>query len=89
MTQNIQPQPIPPAKTRPRTKQSIQARDAAIAASKTHGVKERWVKYPDQHRWTSPKTAGTFKTRIERGDMWGEGFEATVRKGVLYVRFVG
>lgn len=74
---------------RPRTKASIAARDAAIEAAKTHKVKERWVRYPDQQRWTNARTAGTFKTRIDRGEMWGPDFEARVSGGVLWVRYVG
>lgn len=44
-----------------------------------------WLKFPGQSS-LSPGSRTTCRTRINNGDLLGEGFEARTRNGGLYVR---
>ena len=46
---------------------------------------EAWLPFPDQHDLT-PGTRNTYRWRINTGELLGDGYQAAIRAGWLYVR---
>lgn len=53
--------------------------------AKVKPAEEAWLPFPDQQD-LSPGTRNVYRWRINTGELLGDGYEAAVRAGWLYVR---
>ncbi|OFN80078.1 hypothetical protein HMPREF2526_06210 [Corynebacterium sp. HMSC070E08] len=60
----------------------------SLITNQTDNPNAGWLPFPKQ-RELKAGTLSMYRTRINKGIMFGEGFKAQMRNGHLYAKYVG
>ena len=78
---------IPETKPRRRNKYESFMHEL-VNAAQSNPIDEAWLPWPGQ-KSLKPRTRNEYCNRLNNAEMFGPGFEGSVRNGWLYARYVG